>query len=62
MTEDSEKASLVSFKELEQVTCIQYLIAFLGSVNQDGSALDLVLALLDSSSKVNGMHPAFAEK
>ena len=28
MTEDSEKAILVSVKELEWIMCIQYLIAF----------------------------------
>ena len=62
VTEDSEKTILVSVKELEQVTCIQYFIAFPGDVTQDGSAPNLVLALLDSSSKVNAMHPAFAER
>ena len=62
VTEDSEEAILVSVKELERVTCIQYLIAFPGSVTQDGSVLDLVSALLDSSSEVNAMHPAFVER
>ena len=62
MTENSEEAILVSAKELEWVTCIQYPIAFLSGVTQDGSALDPVLALHDSGSKVNAMHPAFAEK
>ena len=32
VTEDSEEAILVSAKELEYVTCIQYLIASLGDV------------------------------
>ena len=61
MTEDSEEATLVSAKELEQVTCIQYPIAFPGNVTQDGSALGPVSALLDLGSEVNAMHPAFAE-
>ena len=62
VTEDSEKAILVSVKELEQVICIQYLIAFPGNITQDGLALDSVSALLDSCSEVNAMHPAFAER
>ena len=62
MTEDSEEAILVSVKELERVTCIQYLIAFLSGVTQDGSALNSVSALLDSDSEVNVMHPAFLER
>ena len=62
VTEDSEEAILVSVKELEPVTCIQYPIAFPGGITQDGSALDPVLALLDSSSEVNAMHPAFAKR
>ena len=62
VTEDSEEAILVSTKELERVTCIQYLIAFSDGVTQDGSALDPVLALLDSGSEVNAMYPAFAER
>ena len=62
VTEDSEKAILVSVKDLKQVTCIQYPIAFLGSVTQDGSALDLISALFDSGSEVNAMHPVFAER
>ena len=62
MTEDSEEAVLVSAKALEQVTYIQYLIAFLGDVTQDGSALDPVSAPLDSGSEVNTIHPAFAER
>ena len=61
VTEDSEEATLVSAKELERVTCIQYPIAFPGGVTQDGSALGPVLALLDLGSKVNAMHPAFAK-
>ena len=32
VTEDSEEATLVSAKEMEQVTCIQYPIGFLGGV------------------------------
>ena len=62
VTEDSEEAILVSVKELEQVTCIQYLIAFPGGVTQDGLALGPVSALLDLGSEVNAMHPAFAER
>ena len=62
VTEDSEEATLVSAKELERVTCIQYPIAFPGGVTQDGSALGPVSALLDSGSEVNAMHPAFAER
>ena len=62
VTEDSEEATLVSAKELEQVTYIQYPIAFPGGVNQDGLALSPVLALLNSGSKVSAMHPAFAER
>ena len=62
MTEDSEEAILVNAKELEQETCIQYLITFPGGVTQDGSALDLVSALLDLGSEVNVMHLAFAER
>ena len=60
--ENSEKAILVSAKELEQVICIQYSIAFLGDVIQDGLPLNLVLALFNSSNEVNVMHPAFAER
>ena len=62
VTENSEEAILVSAKELEQVTYIQYPIAFPGGVNQDGLALSPVLALLNSGSKVSAMHPAFAER
>ena len=62
MTEDSEEAILVSGKELKQVTCIQYLIAFPGGVIQDGSALNIVSALLDSGSKVNAMYPTFEQR
>ena len=62
MTEDNEEAILVSVKELEQVMCIQYLIAFPGGVTQDGLALDPVSALLDSGSEVNAMYPAFAKR
>ena len=62
VTEDSEEAILASVKELERVTCIQYPITFPASVTQDGVALDPVSAYLDLGSKVNAMHPAFAEK
>ena len=62
VTEDSEETILVSAKELERVTCIQYPIAFPGGVTQDGLALGPVLALLDSGSEVNVMHLAFAER
>ena len=62
VTEDSEEATLVSDKELERVTCIQYPIAFPGSVTQDSLALGPVLALLDLGSEVNAMHPAFAKR
>ena len=62
VTEDSEEAILVSAKKLEQVTCIQYPIAFLDGVTQDSSALNLESALFDSGSKVNVIHPAFIER
>ena len=62
VTEESEEAILVSAKELEQVTCIQYPITFPGSITQDCLALDPILALLDLSCEVNVMHPAFAER
>ena len=62
MTEDREEAILVSVKELKRVTCIQYLIAFPGSITQDGSALDLVSAFFDLCSDVNAMHPTFVER
>ena len=62
MIEDSEEAILVSVKELEWVTSIQYPIAFLGDVTQDGSVLDPVFAILDSGSEINAMHLAFAER
>ena len=60
--ENSEKAILVSAKELEQIMCIQYPIIFPGGIIQDGLILNLVSALLDSGSKVNVMHLAFAER
>ena len=41
---------------------IQYFIAFLGGVTQNGLVLDLMLTILDLSSEVNVMHPAFVEK
>ena len=62
VTEDSEEVILINTQKFEQVTCIRYLIAFPGSVTQDGSALDLVLVLFNSSSEVNIIHPAFAKK
>ena len=62
VTEDSKEAILVSAKELEQVTYIQYFIAFPSDVTKDGLALNLVLALFDLDSKVNAMHPAFIER
>ena len=62
VTENSEKVILLSAKELEQVTCIQYPITFLGGVIQDGVALDLMLALLDLCSEDNAMYPAFIER
>ena len=62
VTEDIEKAILVSVKELEWVMCIQYPIAFPGVITQNDSALDLVLALLDLDSEVNAMYLAFAER
>ena len=62
VTENSEEATLVSAKELERVLCIQYPIAFPHGITQDGLALGPILALLDSGSEVNAMHPAFAEK
>ena len=62
MTEDSQEAILVSAKELDQVIYIQYSIAFLGSITQDGLVLDPVSELLNSSNEVNAIHPAFAER
>ena len=62
VTEDSKGAILVSAKELERVTCIQYLIIFSGGITQDGLALDPLLAFLDLDSKVNTIHLTFAEK
>ena len=62
MTEDSEKAILVSVKKLEQVTCIQYFIAFPIGITQNGSALDLISAVFDLSSEINAMHLAFVER
>ena len=61
MTEDSEKAILVSTKELEQVMCIQYPITFPGGITQDGSSLDPVSTLLNLGSKVNAIHLVFAK-
>ena len=62
ITKNNEEAILVSAKELEQVTCIQYPIIFQGDITQDSSVLDSMLALLDSSSEVNVIHPTFVEK
>ena len=62
VTENSEEAILVNVKKLEQVTYIQYSIAFPDGVTQDSSVLDPMLALSDSGSEVNAIHPAFAEK
>ena len=62
VTEDNEKVIQASAKELKQVMCIQYPINFPGGVTQDGLALDSVLALLDSGSEINAMHPTFAER
>ena len=50
VTEDSKEVILVNAKELKQITCIQYLIAFPDGVIQDALALDPVLAFLDSGS------------
>ena len=62
ITEDSKEAILISVKELEQVTYIQYPITFPSGVTQDSSAMDPVSALLDLGSEVNTMHLAFAER
>ena len=62
MIENSEEAILVNAKELEQIMYIQYPIVFLGDITQDGSTLDSVSAIFDSSSKVNAIHPTFAKK
>ena len=62
VTKSSEKAILVGAKELEQVMCIRYSIAFPSGVTQNSLALDPVSALFDSNSEVNAMHPAFVEK
>ena len=62
VTENSGEAILVSVKELEQITCIQYLITFLGGITHDSSALDSVLTLLNSGSEVNTIHPIFIER
>ena len=61
MTENSEEAILVSAKELEQVTYIQYPIIFHDGVTQDGSVLDSVSILFDSGSEVNTIDPTFVE-
>ena len=62
VNEDSEKAILVSVKELERVTCIRYPITFPGGITQDGSALNSVSVFLDLGSEVNAIHLAFVEK
>ena len=62
MTENSEKAILVNAKDLKQITCIQYLIAFLGSITQDGSILNPVLVFFDLGSEVNAIHLTFEKK
>ena len=61
VTKDSEQAIFVDAKELEQVTCIRYLIAFPGNLTQDSLVLNSMLALLDSGSEINVMHLAFAK-
>ena len=60
--EDSEKAILVNIKKLEQVIYILYPIAFPGGITKDGSGLNPVLVLFDSSSEINTIHLIFIEK
>ena len=62
VTECYEKTILVSAKELKQVICIQYPIAFLSDITQNSLALDLVSVLLHSGSEINIIHLASAEK
>ena len=62
MIESNVGAILISVKELKQVTYIQYLIAFPDGVTQDGSALDSVSAVLDSSNEVHIIRPTFVKK
>ena len=62
MIENSEEAILVSAKELEQIMCIQYPIAFPGNITQDSSVLNSMSALFNSGSEVNIMYPTFAER
>ena len=62
MTEDSEEAILVSVKELERVTCIQYPIAFPGGITKDGLALDPLSTLFNLGNEVIVIHPAFVER
>ena len=62
MTENSKEAILVNAKELEQVTYIQYPIAFQGGIIQDSSAPDLMSIFLDLGSQVNAIYPTFAKK
>ena len=62
VTGDSEEAILVSSKELERVTYIQYPIAFQDNETQDGSALNYVLAFFDSGSEVNTMYLIFTKR
>ena len=42
--------------------CIKYPIAFPGGITQDGLVVKLVLALFDSGSEVNAMHPVFVKE
>ena len=61
VTKDNEKTIFINAKELEQIICIQYPITFSSNVTQDGLALDLILALLDSNSKINTIYLTFAK-
>lgn len=45
MIEDCEEVILISTKDLEQITCIQYPIVFQGGLTQVSSAPGFVLAL-----------------
>ena len=62
VNKNNKEVILVSANELEQVTCIQYPIAFPVGVILDGSALDSVLAPLNLSSEVNAMYPALTKR
>lgn len=57
ITEDSKQAILVSAKHLQQLTYIQYPIAF-----QIGLISDLISAFFNSNSEINVMHLIFAKK